>query len=230
MDPKWRIACTMFHLHPQMASYLQKKNFNGVKLLWCWEWYPEMAFWILLPYFGKRKQVTYHINLSYWCFYILPSVLFRPGQVLCIIISTRPPITVCQVRHHDIYHWHQWKWQTHFALLQEISLLSLASFCQSRAEYASNILLLDTPLMRWNMKNNPLKKGKRRRRMSFFFGGGGGVRSQSCDEWHPPPPPPPPPRIWGKPFILYYKIPITVQVCLSVTWIRNVGNIGDTSL
>ena len=32
-----------------------------------------------------------------------------------------------------IFHWRQWKWQTHFALLQEISLLSLVSFCQSRA-------------------------------------------------------------------------------------------------
>ena len=32
-----------------------------------------------------------------------------------------------------IFHWRQWKWQTHFALLQEMSLLSLASFCQSRA-------------------------------------------------------------------------------------------------
>ena len=32
-----------------------------------------------------------------------------------------------------IFHWRQWKWQTHFTLLQEMSLLSLASFCQSRA-------------------------------------------------------------------------------------------------
>ena len=32
-----------------------------------------------------------------------------------------------------IFYWHQCKWQTHFALLQEMSLLSLASFCQSRA-------------------------------------------------------------------------------------------------
>ena len=30
----------------------------------------------ILPYFGKRKQVTYHLNLSYWCFHILHSVLF----------------------------------------------------------------------------------------------------------------------------------------------------------
>ena len=34
-----------------------------------------------------------------------------------------------------IFHWRQCKWQTHFALLQEMSLLSLASFCQSRAVY-----------------------------------------------------------------------------------------------
>ena len=31
-----------------------------------------------------------------------------------------------------IFHWHQWKWQTHFALLQEMSHLSLASFCQKK--------------------------------------------------------------------------------------------------
>ena len=31
---------------------------------------------VILPYFGKQKQVTYYRNLSYWCFCILPSVLF----------------------------------------------------------------------------------------------------------------------------------------------------------
>ena len=30
----------------------------------------------ILPCFGKRKQVTYYLNLSYLCFCILPSVLF----------------------------------------------------------------------------------------------------------------------------------------------------------
>ena len=30
----------------------------------------------ILPYFGKKKQVTYHPNLSYWCFHISPNVLF----------------------------------------------------------------------------------------------------------------------------------------------------------
>ena len=39
---------------------------------------------------------------------------------------------MCKIRHPDI-HWRQCKWQTHFALLREISLLSLASFCQIRA-------------------------------------------------------------------------------------------------
>ena len=31
---------------------------------------------VTVPYFGKRKQVTYHPNLSYGCFHILPTVLF----------------------------------------------------------------------------------------------------------------------------------------------------------
>ena len=30
----------------------------------------------ILPYFGKRKQVTFHLSLSYLCFHILPGVLF----------------------------------------------------------------------------------------------------------------------------------------------------------
>ena len=37
---------------------------------------------IILPYFGKRTQVTYHLNLSYWCFHILPtcSVFFSQDK------------------------------------------------------------------------------------------------------------------------------------------------------
>ena len=34
-----------------------------------------MAYTVL-PYFGKRKQVTYHPNLSYWCFHISSNVHF----------------------------------------------------------------------------------------------------------------------------------------------------------
>ena len=34
-----------------------------------------------LPYFGKRKQVTYHLNLSYWYFHIVPNVLFFQAKV-----------------------------------------------------------------------------------------------------------------------------------------------------
>ena len=32
----------------------------------------------ILPYFCKKEQVTYHLNLSCWCFHIVPSVLFFP--------------------------------------------------------------------------------------------------------------------------------------------------------
>ena len=74
-----------------------------------------------LSYFGKRKQVTYHLILSYWCFCILPSVLFFQaflglglrGQILWI--NTQPAKRY--VRWDIIIlHWHQCKWQTHFAL------------------------------------------------------------------------------------------------------------------
>ena len=45
-----------------------------------------------------------------------------------------------------IIHWHQWKWQIHSALLQEISLLSLPSFCQSRAEYVRLVFDVTKPV------------------------------------------------------------------------------------
>ena len=42
-----------------------------------------------------------------------------------------------------IFQWSQWnEMYTHFALLQEMSLLSLASFCQSRAALLPQIFLL----------------------------------------------------------------------------------------
>ena len=41
-----------------------------------------------LPYSGIRKQVTYHLNLSYWCFRIIPSMLFFQ-KILCINILLR---------------------------------------------------------------------------------------------------------------------------------------------
>ena len=40
----------------------------------------------VLPYFGKRKQVTYYLNLSYWCFRILPSVLFFHAKSYALTI------------------------------------------------------------------------------------------------------------------------------------------------
>ena len=86
----------------------------------------------ILPYFGKRKQVTYHPNLSYWCFHNSHNELFFQAKfhaetLILLFRYVRYAIM--------IFHWRQCKWQTHFALLREISLLSLASFCQIRAEY-----------------------------------------------------------------------------------------------
>ena len=66
-----------------------------------------------------------------------------PGQILCI--NTHPAKRYVR---WDIMilHWRQWKWQTNFALLQEISCLSLASFCQSKAVLVSpKNLLIPTP-------------------------------------------------------------------------------------
>ena len=56
---------------------------------------------------------------------------FLPGKILCI--NTHPAKRYFR-QDIMVYYWHQCKWQTHFPLLQQMSLLSLASFCQSRAE------------------------------------------------------------------------------------------------
>ena len=55
-----------------------------------------------------------------------------PGWILCI--NTHPAKRYVR-QDIVIFHWRQWKWQTDYALLQQISLLSLASFCQIRAVY-----------------------------------------------------------------------------------------------
>ena len=34
----------------------------------------------MLPYFGKRKQVTYHLNLSYWCSQVWSIVPFSQAK------------------------------------------------------------------------------------------------------------------------------------------------------
>ena len=61
---------------------------------------------------------------------------FCPYLVCVSVCACKPYQTGDMIWHPTfmIFHWCQWKWQTHFALLQEMSLLSLASFCQSRAE------------------------------------------------------------------------------------------------
>ena len=41
------------------------------------------------------------------------------------------------------FHWCQSKWETHFALLEEMSQLSLASFCQRRAALVSKLVVLE---------------------------------------------------------------------------------------
>ena len=43
---------------------------------WCLLWvrFAVSGNTVILPYFGKRKQVTYHHNLNYWCIYILQIV------------------------------------------------------------------------------------------------------------------------------------------------------------
>ena len=85
-----------------------------------------------LPYFGKRKQVTYHPNLSYWCFHNSHNELFFQAKFHAETLILLRDMS-------DNTSWYsidvsvKFKWWTHFALLREMSLLSLASFCQIRA-------------------------------------------------------------------------------------------------
>ena len=85
----------------------------------------------ILPYFGKRKQVTYHLNLNYWCFHIVPSVLFFQVKfyawTLILDMLGKTSWYPIDVRGNDRY--------ILLFLIQEMSLLSLASFCQSRAVF-----------------------------------------------------------------------------------------------
>ena len=62
------------------------------------------------------------------------------GQILSI--NTRPAKRYVR-QDIMIFHWRQWKRQTHLALLQEISLLSLASFYHRRA-VISMMIAIDT--------------------------------------------------------------------------------------
>ena len=84
-----------------------------------------------LPYFCKREQVTYHLNLSYCCFHTLPSVLFfRVKLYASTLILLRDMYSKISwysidVRGND----------RHMLLFYKIChFLSLASFCQSWAE------------------------------------------------------------------------------------------------
>ena len=62
-------------------------------------------------------------KLSYWCFHNSHNELFFQAKFHAeTLILLRDVIM--------IFHWCQCKWQTHFALLREMSLLSLASFCK----------------------------------------------------------------------------------------------------
>ena len=109
------------------------------------------AWHTILPYFGKRKQVTYHPNLSYWCFHNSHNELFFQAKFHAETLILLRDIYV----RYDImiFHWRQCKWQTHFALLREMSLLSLASFCQIRA-------ILVEPIFGWNDKYMYFRNGR----------------------------------------------------------------------
>ena len=58
-------------MHAQIdALVVQVIEIYCLKLTRRWTWITKFAL------LWQRKQVTLHLNLSYWCFHILPSVLF----------------------------------------------------------------------------------------------------------------------------------------------------------
>ena len=81
-----------------------------------------------MPYFVvKRKQVTYHVNLSYWCF----CILFPECALLHKAKFYASPLILLRGRLDKImvFHWRQSEMSRHIpVLLQEMPLLSLASF------------------------------------------------------------------------------------------------------
>ena len=82
---------------------------------------------------GSKWHTIWIWVIDVFIFYLVCSS-FRPNVMH---IDTHPAIfkrDMLGIKDIMIFHWCQWKWQTHFALLQELSLLSLASFCHSRAE------------------------------------------------------------------------------------------------
>ena len=81
-----------------------------------------------LPYFGKRKQVTYHLNLSYGCFHIFTQCALLPGQIL-LCINTH--LAKRYVREDTmIFHWRQWKWQTHLLFHKKFHFCHLLLFAK----------------------------------------------------------------------------------------------------
>ena len=77
------------------------------------------------------SEVICHLNLSnidVLVFLILSVLFFQAKFNASALIVLRDMLGTDM-----IFHWHQWNWQMHFPLLQKHSLLSLASFCQSRA-------------------------------------------------------------------------------------------------
>ena len=122
-----------------------------------------------LPYFGKRKQVTYHLNLSYWCFCIVPSVFFFQAK---FYDSTLILLRDMLGKTLWLFHWHQWKWQTKFCSLTR-NVLSLASFCRQRAELSS----LQSALLFVRLVLAPSTGRYRRRRARCC------LRAGCCPDW-----------------------------------------------
>ena len=86
-----RISSILLYAHPLYDTH---KGYSSSA--------PRVRPWIILPYFGKRNQVTYHLNLCYWCFLISHySVLFFRAKFYAF--NTHPAKRyVGFLRHHDI--------------------------------------------------------------------------------------------------------------------------------
>ena len=66
--------CKLFSITPLCTKRWNTPN------NWWQSWDGEV-YSKVLPYFGKRKQVTYHLNLSYCSFHISHSVLFFQAKL-----------------------------------------------------------------------------------------------------------------------------------------------------
>ena len=89
-------------------------------------------FWLAMKYCCHGKSELLNDKLSL----MTSSMKWAPWCALLPVQMFMHKLLRDMLRQYImVFHWYQWKWETHFVLLQEMSLFSLASFCQNGAVF-----------------------------------------------------------------------------------------------